>query len=146
MGKAIIHFLEGVDDEIDRGLERGGDAIFAHQPLIDPKPIFDAIGQPLVVDDDQEIIVGFITLGGVRLVDPTATGIAAIEDDLLDAALLAPSLGGERQTVLEFLEDDLHDARQFALLVGGKMIEIVTHGIATLSDRSPDGKPSGAAG
>jgi hypothetical protein len=26
------------------------------------------------------------------------------------------------------------------------MIEIVTHGMATLSDRSPDGKPSGAAG
>jgi hypothetical protein len=63
-----------VDDEIDRGLDGAGDAVFAHQPVIDLGPVFDAIGQPLVVDDDQQVIVRLVALGGVWLVDPVAAG------------------------------------------------------------------------
>jgi hypothetical protein len=51
---------------------------------------------------------------------------------------------GERESILEFFEDDLHHALQLTLFVGGKMIEIVTHVRDTLSNRPPDGKPSGA--
>jgi len=98
------------------------------QPVFELQPVIDALGQPLVVDDDQQIEIGSIALGRVRLIDPAAPGVAAIKDQLLDPALLLPLVRGQRQRILEFFEDDLLHALKLALLVGRKVIEIGTHG------------------
>ena len=90
MGKAVIHLLQRMDDEVYRRLDAAGDAIFADQPVIELRPIFDAVGQPLVADDDEQIIVGLVALGGMRLIDLGAARIAAIEDHLEDPARLLP--------------------------------------------------------
>ena len=87
----------------------------------------DAVGQPLVVDDDQQVEVGLVALGRVRLVDPAAARIGAVKDDLEDAALLLPVLGRKRARLLEFLEQDLHHALELALLGRRKMIEVGAH-------------------
>src|SRR4051812_41564312 len=80
-----------------------------------------------MVDDDEEVKVGLITLGGMRLIDPAAARIAAVEDDLEDTRLLLPVRGGNRGGIAKFLEEDLHDALQLALLGRGQMIEVGTH-------------------
>src|SRR5438309_8071403 len=90
MSKAIVHFMKGVDDEIDGCAERLRDRELAVEPLLGLAPIFHPIGQPLVVDDDEEIIVRLIAFGGMRLIDEGAASIRAVEDDLEDPALLLP--------------------------------------------------------
>ena len=75
MGETIVHLAQRMDDEVDRRLERLGDRQLAIEPLLGLRPIFDAIGQALVVDDDQEIEIGLVALGGMRLVDPAAARI-----------------------------------------------------------------------
>src|SRR3546814_135107 len=90
-------------------------------------PEIDLLGETLIIDDDEKVEVGAVALGGVRLIDPAAARIAAIEDDLVDPTLLLPAHRAKRQRVLEFLEDDLLHALKFALLVGGKMVEIGFH-------------------
>src|SRR3546814_10417709 len=64
----------------------------------------------------------------MRFIDPSAARIAAIENDLLDPALLLPLVRGERQRIFELLEDDLHDALDFASFLCRKMIEAGAHG------------------
>lgn len=114
---------------MSRCLQRLGDAEFPVQPVFQLEPIGHTIGQPLVVDDDQQIEIGTIALGSVRLVNPATARIAALEDDLLDPAALFPFMPCERHDVLEFLEDHFDYALQFALLVGWKMIEISAHAV-----------------
>src|SRR3546814_1702184 len=103
-----------MDDEIDRRLERLGDRQFAIEPIFQLQPIIDPVGQPFVIDDDQQVEIRLITFGRMRFIDPSAARIAAIENDLLDPALLLPLVRGERQRIFELLEDDLHDALDFA--------------------------------
>src|SRR3546814_15142455 len=91
--------------------------------VVELRPIFDAVGQALVVHDDQQIIVGLIALGGVRLIDPAAAGIAAIENDLRNAALALPVLSSERQRLVAFLETALQDQFELALLLRRELIE-----------------------
>lgn len=43
-----------------------GQAIFAHQPIIELRPILDPIGEPLVVDDDEQIVVGLVDVNGLH--------------------------------------------------------------------------------
>src|SRR3546814_8145064 len=64
----------------------------------------------------------------MRFIDPPAARLAAIENDLLDPALLLPLVRGERQRIFELLEDDLHDALDFASFLCRKMIEAGAHG------------------
>lgn len=44
-----------MDDEIDRGLQGPGDGEIAHESILSLDPIFDAVGQPLIVDNDQKM-------------------------------------------------------------------------------------------
>ena len=88
MGEAVVHFLQGVDDEVDRGLERLVDRQFADEPVIELAPEIDLLGEPFVVDDDQQVEVRAIALGRMRLIDPAAARVAAVEDDLVDPASL----------------------------------------------------------
>src|SRR3546814_2661721 len=73
-----------------------------------------AVGQFLLADDDEDIIVGFILVRRCRRIDPVAAGVAAEQDDLEDArALAAPGriFGG----LAELVQDDLDDVLQLAL-------------------------------
>src|SRR3546814_21186185 len=117
-----------MDDEIDRRLERLGDRQFAIEPIFQLQPIIDPVGQPFVIDDDQQVEIQLITFGRMRFIDPSAARIAAIENDLLDPALLLPLVRGERQRIFELLEDDLHDALDFASFLCRKMIEAGARG------------------
>lgn len=102
-------------------------AIFAHQPLIELGPVLDPIREPLVADDDQEVEVGPVALGGVRLVDPGAARIASVEDDLEDASDLLPLVRGEGKGVVKLLENQLHHALKLALPLRGQVIKVGAH-------------------
>src|SRR3546814_13468206 len=80
-----------------------------------------------MVDDDEQVEVGLVSLGGVRLVDPAAARIASVEDDLEDARLLLPAGRGNCRLIAEFLEEDLDDALQLALLGGRQMVDNGAH-------------------
>jgi hypothetical protein len=54
--------------------------------------MFDAVRQPLVVDDDQQVIIELIAFGCVRLTDPAAPRVATVQNDLLDPPLTLPLL------------------------------------------------------
>jgi hypothetical protein len=123
----IVHFLQGVHDEIDRSLERLGHAIFAHQPVIELRPVFDPVDQPLVVDDNEQVVVRLIALGGMRLIDPGTARVAAVEDHLEDAPGFLPFVPGEREGIVELFEDQLHHAFQLALLLWRQVIKVGLH-------------------
>ena len=125
--KPGIHLVETVNDEVHWRPQPLRHRQFANEPIVELRPIVRPIGQPLVVDDDQQVIVRLIALRRVRLVNPATPCIAAVEDDLGNPALALPVLRRERQRVLEFLEDDLDDALDLALLVRGKMFEAALH-------------------
>src|SRR3546814_15253534 len=80
-----------------------------------------------MVDDDEQVEVGLVSLGGVRPVDPAAARIASVEDDLEDARLLLPAGRGNCRRIAEFLEQDLYDDPQPALLGGRQMGDIGAH-------------------
>src|SRR3546814_9420971 len=88
-----------------------------------------------MIDDDEEVEVGLVALGGMRLIDPSPARIASIEDDLEDARLLLPGGGRNRGRVAELLEQDLHDALQLALLGGREMIKAGFHRQTILAAR-----------
>jgi len=127
VGEAVVHLLEGVDDEVDGGVEGLGDDQLAQQAILGAGPELDAIGEALVADDDEQVDIRAVALGGVGLVDEGAARVGAVEDDLGDAALLLPVVAAERDGVAKLLEDDLDDPFQLALLVRGKMIYAGAH-------------------
>src|SRR5206468_7919006 len=129
---AIVHFMKGVNDEIDGGAKSLRDRELAVEPLLGLAPIFHPIGQPLVVDDDEEIIVRLIAFGGMRLIDEGAAGVRAVKNDLEDPALLLPLLGRKAPRLLELLEQDCDDPFQLALLGGRQMIDVAAHQRRTL--------------
>src|SRR3546814_13501057 len=86
-----------MNDEVDRRLERLVDRKLADEPVFELAPEIDLLGETLIIDDDEKVEVGAVALGGVRLIDPAAARIAAIEDDLVDPALLLPAHRTERE-------------------------------------------------
>src|SRR3546814_15462084 len=100
MGKTVVHFLQSVDDKIDRGFDGSGDAVLAHQPVIDLGPVFDAVGEPLVIDHDQQIIVGLVALCGMRLIDPTASRLPALKHAHENAPALLPFVPAQQTETL----------------------------------------------
>ena len=99
-----------MDDQADRRRQFLGHAIIAQEAVLGLVPIVDGIGQPFVVDDDEDIIIGVIAALGIG--DPVAARVAAVEDDLEDAALLLPFLRRKRRRVFELGEEDFDDARE----------------------------------
>src|SRR3546814_16475520 len=89
------------------------------QSFLGLRPIGCAVGQFLLADDDEDIIVGFILVRRCRRIDPVAAGVAAEQDDLEDARALAATgriFGG----LAEIVKDDLDDVLQLALLEIGR--------------------------
>lgn len=117
--------------KIDRRGEVAGDGQLAHEPLAGLVPKFGRIGDGLVVDDDEQVIIRDIAIGAI--LDPIAARIGAEQDQLEDATRLA--CGGELgfHRILKFVEQDAGDALQLAALDGGQMIEIGAHGHGRLS-------------
>ena len=101
-------------------------------------PVGHAVGQLGLVDDDQEVEVGLVALGGVRLVDPAAPRVAAVEDDLADPRLAAVA-GRLGIRILELLEQERHHPLELAPLRVGQMIEVGTHGFSPTPQ--PPAKP-----
>jgi hypothetical protein len=126
MRQRVVHFLKRMDDEVDGGAQGPGDRHLAHQPLVGAIPVGRAIGELVLIDDNQQVVVRLITFLGVRLVDPAAARIAAEKNDLEDAPGLALA-GGELGRVTEFLKYNLDDALELALLGRRQMIEIGAH-------------------
>lgn len=146
--ETVVHLLQRMDDEIDRRLERFGHAVLAHQPVIELRPVLDPVDQPLVVDDDEQIVVRLVALGRMRLVDPSSAGIAAVENDLENATGLLPLVLRQRKGIIEFFENQLHHALKFALLLRRQMIEFGAHywtfskHLEWLHPRIPAGAPA----
>jgi hypothetical protein len=109
-----------VDDQPYRRRQLLGDAIIAEEPVLGLVPVIDQIGQPLVVDDDEDVVIRIIAAN--RIGDPVAARIASVEDDLENAALLLPLLRRKRSRVLELGEEDFDDAREVLLLAARKMV------------------------
>jgi hypothetical protein len=78
--------VEAVNDEVDGRSQRLGDRQLPVEPVVGAGPEFRPVGQLLMIDDDEEIEIGLVALGGVRLVDPAAAGVASVENDLEDWA------------------------------------------------------------
>lgn len=116
-----------------------------NEPVLGFLPVSHPVSQALVVDDDEEVIVRLIALGGMRFVDPIAARIGAVEDDPEDASLLFPVLGRERARFLEFLEQYLDDPFKFALLGRGQMIDVGAHLKANPSRARAPCKPKAAS-
>jgi hypothetical protein len=79
------------------------------------------IGEPLVADDDENVIVRAVS--AVRIVDPAATRMAAVEDDLEDADRALPLGAATFQRALRLPKDDPHDAFEITLDRRRKVVE-----------------------
>ena len=119
-----------------------GETIFAVEPLGHVSPIFDAVGQPLIVDHDDEVPIGMFAHMRVMLVDPVVTRMTAIEHDLGDPAVRSPFLLGEREHVLEFLKDHLDDAVELGTFRNRNMFDPMPH--AFVSSIGSDTRPVSA--
>ena len=65
-----IDVAKAVDDQPDRRREPLGDAIFAQENILGLVPVIDRIGEPLVVDDDEDVVIRIIAALGIG--DPVA--------------------------------------------------------------------------
>src|SRR3546814_9132375 len=66
MRQPVIHLLQGVNDEIDRCPQPVQDHGLAVEALRRLFPIFEPVGQLLLVDDDEQIEIRSIAALGVR--------------------------------------------------------------------------------
>ena len=57
MRQPVVHLLQGVDDEVDRRVQRLVDRQLTNEPVVQLEPEIDLLGQSLVVDDYQQIKV-----------------------------------------------------------------------------------------
>src|SRR3546814_6595761 len=69
MREPVIHLLQRMNDEVHRRVQRFVDRKLADEPVLELQPEIDPLGQALVVDDDEEVEIRPIALGGMRLVD-----------------------------------------------------------------------------
>src|SRR3546814_15588042 len=74
VGEAVVHLLQGMNDEVDRRLERLVDRKLADEPVFELAPEIDLLGETLIIDDDEKVEVGAVALGGVRPIEPAAAG------------------------------------------------------------------------
>src|SRR3546814_1585013 len=81
--------LTRMDDDPDRHLHS---TVFQHlrKGLAQPLPKIGIVRDALVIDDDQQVVIGAVSLFRVRLVDPIAARIAAVQANLVDPPSLPP--------------------------------------------------------
>ena len=125
MLKLAVHVTQAMHDEVDRRRNPLRNRHLAKEMIVSLSPIFERIGQAIVVDDDENIIVREIAAD--RVFDPVAARIGTVKDDLEDTPLLLPFLRGEAGRILEFGEQDLDDPFEIAAFPVGQMIEAGFH-------------------
>src|SRR3546814_14814212 len=76
--ETVVHLLQRMHDEIHRRVQALVDRKFADEPILKLEPIIDAFRQTFVVDDDEQIKVGKISVCGMGLIDPATEATAAI--------------------------------------------------------------------
>ena len=69
----LKHFHEDLDGLVFGHAQLVVEAGGILRALLGALPIGNAIGQFLLVDDNQQVKIGLITLGSMRLIDPAAT-------------------------------------------------------------------------
>src|SRR3546814_10193627 len=55
VGEAVVHLLQGMNDEVDRRLERLVDRKLADEPVFELAPEIDLLGETLIIDDDEKV-------------------------------------------------------------------------------------------
>src|SRR3546814_5713826 len=73
--KGVVQMLTRMDDDPDRHLHA---TVFQHlrKGLAQPLPKIGIVRDALVIDDDQQAVIGAVPLFRVRLVDPIAARLA----------------------------------------------------------------------
>ena len=89
MRHGIADFLPSVHHEVGRRAQSPC-KLLLDQALLGRRPVGGFVGQLLLVDYDQQVEVGDVALGGMRLVNPATACMTAVQDDLEDASALAP--------------------------------------------------------
>lgn len=82
--QAVVHVLQAVHNEVHRRAQRLGNRQLLDETGLGALPIGDPVGQLLLVDDDEQVEIGLVALGRMRLVDLAFAGIGAVEDYLQD--------------------------------------------------------------
>lgn len=91
-----VHVRESVDDEVDRGAQALSGGELRQQAPLGAVPELQDVGQFLVADNDEQVIVREVATH--RILDPVAAGVGAEEHNLEDLTVLdAPGLApGDR--------------------------------------------------
>src|SRR3546814_19931613 len=98
------------------------DRIGADQSFLGLRPIGCAVGQFLLADDDEDIIVGFILVRRCRRIDPVAAGAASEQEDL-EAARDLPAPGRIFGGWAELVQADRDVVTKLPMLHGWLMID-----------------------
>src|SRR3546814_14386544 len=101
----------------------------AAEPVLEIDPVL-RLGELVLVDDDEDVVVGHIALGRLRLIDAFAARDRPVENDLQDPARLAIATG-ELVRAFELLETRAAKLVEFALLLRGKMGYVGKPAVAT---------------
>src|SRR3546814_1501866 len=70
MRESVIHLVQRMDDEVDRRPQRLLDGVGADQPFLGLRPIGGAIGQFLLADDHEDIVITLVLVRRQRRIDP----------------------------------------------------------------------------
>lgn len=97
--------------------------VVSQQVIIGLGPVILCVGELLVIDDDEQVIVGDVAADGI--IDPVAPRVRAKQGDLEDASLPLERLGTQLDRVFKLLEQDLLDQRQLRALGIRQMIKSV---------------------
>lgn len=54
MSKAVVHFAQGMNDEVNGRAQGLRGRQLGVQPLLQLEPVLDPVGEALVVDDDEQ--------------------------------------------------------------------------------------------
>src|SRR3546814_5370322 len=79
----VVHLLKRVDDQADRVAQPAEDDMVAAEPVLEIDPVL-RLGELVLVDDDEDVVVGHIALGRLRLIDAFAARDRPVENDLQD--------------------------------------------------------------
>src|SRR3546814_20514546 len=85
----VVHLLEGVDDQADRVAQPAEDDMLAAEPVFEMGPML-RLGEPVLVDDDEDVIVRHIAFSRLGLIDPLPARDRSLANALQKPAPLPP--------------------------------------------------------
>ncbi|MCY1304429.1 hypothetical protein D9M70_541830 [compost metagenome] len=97
-----------------------------HQTIGRLVPVF-RFCELLRIDDNEDVVVGAVTLHRMRFIDPRSAGVGTEQDNLQDPAAFLEVGRATLERIGKLLVDDLHNAGKLALFLLGKMFEARFH-------------------